>query len=217
MKSNCDKKKGEKRNWSGKYLIEWILAASGIIITCPLMIAISLIAKIASRGPVFYTAKRIGRNGKIYFVYKFRSMRIDAPMILGQDKKVLTLRNDPRLTALGPFLRLGFDELPQLLNVVKRDMCLIGPRPDVPWELTNYNKRQATRLKVLPGITGLAAVTGGRFRSNAWNYEMDARYVENSSWRTDIKIMILTIPYALGREGIAARWMGDYLEGMKSE
>ena len=96
-------------------------------------------------------------------------------------------------------------------------MCLIGPRPDVPWELRLYTKRQTARLKVLPGITGLAAVTGGRYRSNAWNYEMDARYVENSSWRTDLRIALLTIPYILGKEKISACWMRDWIASVSDE
>lgn len=204
-------------SWRIKYSIEWALSALALCLVFPILVTIGILVKITSEGPILYVSERIGRHGRIFRLYKYRTMGANAPSILGADKKVLTIKNDSRVTALGRILRLGFDELPQLFNIIKGDMCLIGPRPDVLWAINDYTERQKIRLSVLPGISGLAAVAGGRDLPNEWNYEMDARYVESSSWRTDIKIMLLTVPYALGRDGIAARWLGNFLEGMNSE
>jgi len=119
--------------------------------------------------------------------------------------------DDPRLTPIGRFLRLGFDELPQLLNVVRGQMCLIGPRPDIPLELERYRPRQRDRLLVLPGITGLTQVLDGRSYSNAVNYELDVLYVRHSNFITDLGILALTLPYSLGLTRIGQRLFGRYL------
>ena len=142
---------------------------------------------------------------------------MNSPQILAADGKVVTLRQDARVTGLGKFLRLGFDELPQLFNVIRGDMCLIGPRPDVAWELERYTPRQRERLQVLPGITGLAAVVGARFMSHTDNYELDLVYVHESSLLMDLKILLLTVPYSLGWEGIGAWAFQDILDRIKEK
>jgi lipopolysaccharide/colanic/teichoic acid biosynthesis glycosyltransferase len=128
---------------------EWIVSTIGLLAVSPLLLGLALLVKCTSQGPVLYVSERLGRGGRVFRLYKFRSMRVNAPQITAADGKVLTLKNDSRLTPIGAFLRLGFDELPQLLNIVKGDMTLIGPRPDVPWELGRYSERERRRLDAL--------------------------------------------------------------------
>lgn len=204
-----------RRCWSAKYAFERLAAVIGMLSVIPLLVLLAALVKMTSRGPVLYMSERIGRHGRTFRLYKFRSMRVGVAPVLGADGKVLTLAKDPRVTPIGGFLRLGFDELPQLINVVKGDMCLIGPRPDIPQELGRYSERQRQRLAVLPGITGLAAVVGGRYMNNAQNYELDVLYVERATWRTDLTILSLTLPYALGMERIGARVFRSYVEAVR--
>ena len=142
---------------------------------------------------------------------------MNSPQVLEADGKIATLKLDPRVTPVGKFLRLGFDELPQLFNVIRGDMCVIGPRPDVPSELERYTSRQRERLQALPGITGLAAVVGGRFMSNAENYELDVVYVLESSLLMDLKILLLTLPYSLGCERAGAWAFRDIVERIEDK
>ncbi|MDY7011712.1 MAG: sugar transferase, partial [Planctomycetota bacterium] len=148
------------------------------------------------------------------WLYKFRSMKVGVKPVLAEDGKVITTDNDPRFTPIGRFLRLGFDELPQLFNVLKGQMCLIGPRPDVPWELECYTPRERTRLQALPGITGLTQVMGARELNNAQNYELDVRYVTDSNTWTDVLILALTLPYSFGAKNIGRKVFGRYMEGL---
>jgi lipopolysaccharide/colanic/teichoic acid biosynthesis glycosyltransferase len=204
-----------RRRWGAKCLAERCLAAFVLAGISPLFALLALLVWATSGRPVFYRSNRLGRGGKVFCLYKFRSMRVNAPAVLGADGKLLTLKNDPRLTPAGRFLRLGFDELPQLFNVVRGEMCLVGPRPDVPSELERYTVRQRVRLQVLPGITGLAAVVGGRDMNNAQNYELDVRYVESSSLCTDLLILAVTLPYSLGMRRLGRRVFSRYLAGIE--
>lgn len=206
-----------KRVWRAKYLVEWFVAVVGLVLILPLLAVLAVLIKMTSPGPVFYVSDRLGRKGRVFRLYKFRSMYVGVPQITAEDGKVLTLADDPRLTPIGKFLRLGFDELPQLINVLKGDMCLIGPRPDVPWELERYTPRQRRRLEVLPGITGLTQVVGGRELSNAQNYELDVRYVEASTFWTDVKILLCTLPYSLGAKSIGRRCFRRLLDGIEED
>ncbi len=200
-----------RRWWLLKYLIEWVAALAVAVATVPLIIVIGLAIKATSKGPVFFVSDRIGKDGRIFRLYKFRTMKIAAKQILAADGKVVTLVDDPRFTPVGKFLRLGFDELPQIINVLKGDMCLIGPRPDVVWELDRYDCRQRTRLRVLPGITGLTQVMGGRELTNDQNYELDVRYVTCSTALTDVQIALLTLPYSFGAKQIGRRVFSRFM------
>ena len=201
--------------WPLKYAMERIVALVGFLLTLPLLGLLALTVKASSPGPFLFVSERLGRDGRVFRLFKFRSMRVGVVPVMGSDGKVLTLANDSRLTSVGRFLRLGFDELPQLINVIKGDMCLIGPRPDVPEELGRYSERQRQRLLVLPGITGLAAVVGGRYMDNAQNYELDVLYVEQSTWGTDLLILLLTLPYALGLERIGVSVFRKYVDAVR--
>jgi lipopolysaccharide/colanic/teichoic acid biosynthesis glycosyltransferase len=205
-----------RRAWKFKYAVEWLAALLGVIAISPLLAVLALLVKCTSRGPVLYVSERLGRDGRVFRLYKFRTMAVGVAPVLAVDGKVVTVKNDPRLTSVGKYLRLGFDELPQLLNVLKGDMCLIGPRPDVPWELDRYTPRQRSRLAVLPGITGLTQVMGGRELNNAQNYELDVRYIERSSFWLDLGVLLLTLPYSFGAKCAGRRWLPVYLENLDS-
>lgn len=203
------------RQWRAKYLVERAIATVGLLLILPILGVLALLIKATSRGPVFYVADRLGRNGQVFRLFKLRSMHVDSPQVLAEDGKVVTLARDARLTPVGRFLRLGFDELPQLINVVRGDMCLVGPRPDLPWELERYTPRQRRRLEVLPGITGLTQVVGGRELNNAQNYEMDVRYVEGSWLGTDVMILLLTLPYSFGAKTAGRRCFRRFMAGIE--
>jgi lipopolysaccharide/colanic/teichoic acid biosynthesis glycosyltransferase len=200
--------------WRAKYALEWLGALAGAIAASPVLLFCALLVKCTSRGPVLYRSSRLGRAGRVFTLYKFRSMRVDARPVLAADGKVITTDRDPRLTPVGGFLRLGFDELPQVINILKGDMCLIGPRPDVPWELDRYTPRQRLRLAVLPGISGLTQVLGGRELNNAQNYELDVRYVTRSGCLLDAAIFALTLPYVLGARKLTRRLLPAYMAGL---
>ena len=197
------------RFWRTKYVVEWVLALILTVVLFPLLLILAMLVKGTSRGPVFHLSDRLGRKGKTFSLVKFRSMREHSGMVLAPDGKLVTLKNDARLTSVGRFLRLGFDELPQLFNVLKGEMCLIGPRPDVPWELDRYTARERLRMAALPGITGLAQVLDGRSLSNTCNYEIDVQYVTRSSAWIDLLIALATLPYALGWTGAGVLLLGN--------
>jgi lipopolysaccharide/colanic/teichoic acid biosynthesis glycosyltransferase len=206
--------KNKNRNWKLKYSIEWIVAFIAVIILLPLLILIAVLEKIQDGGDIFYVSTRIGLKGKRFKFYKFRGMVKDAKPIITNDLKFVTVDNDPRITKLGKILRLGFDELAQLFNVLKGDMCIIGPRPNLQWEETLYDERERQRLNVLPGITGLTQILDGRALHIHDTYEMDVRYVENSTILTDLLILLFTIPYSFGWKNFYRKFFKKYLENI---
>ncbi len=204
----------KNRNWGLKYTLERAAGAAGLVTLAPLLAGISALIKLTSKGPVFYVSERLGKDGQSFRLYKFRSMRTDAEPILADDGQVITVEDDPRITPVGKVLRLGFDELPQLINVVKGEMCIIGPRPDLTWEYPRYSERERIRVQVLPGITGFTQVVDGREMNNAQNYELDVRYVEHADARMDLLVLLLTLPYSLGARKIGQLVFGELLQGI---
>lgn len=175
-----------------KNLFDWFAAALGLVLLSPVMVAIALLVKLTSRGPVFYRQIRVGINNQPFLIYKFRSMRVDAE----KDGAQWARRNDPRVTPIGRFLRrTHLDELPQLINVLKGEMSLVGPRPERPIfvsELSSKIEGYPLRLRVKPGITGLAQVShhyDESLEDVRKKLEYDLRYVETASLGTDIKII----------------------------
>jgi lipopolysaccharide/colanic/teichoic acid biosynthesis glycosyltransferase len=189
-----------------KRLFDILLAVIGIVILLPLLIVIALLITIDSKGGIFYIQQRIGKNGKPFGLYKFRTMHTDA------DKKgLLTVGGrDPRITKTGYWLRkYKLDELPQLFNVLKGDMSIVGPRPEVKKYTDLYNDEQRKVLSVKPGITDYASieyVDENELLAKAENpeetyvniimphkLELNKKYIENNNLITDIKIILLTI------------------------
>jgi exopolysaccharide biosynthesis polyprenyl glycosylphosphotransferase len=171
-----------------------------IIIFSPVFIVAPILIKLDSKGPIFFKQKRVGKGGKYFTAYKFRSMVYNADKISKKDYSAEELsdlifqeKNDPRITRIGKILRRGFDELPQLFNVLKGDMSLVGPRPEIPEIVKLYNRKQKIRLKVKPGITGLAIINGRGNITLKETINYDIEYIENWSLWLDLKILIKTL------------------------
>lgn len=212
-----------------KRLVDVLLAGILLIILLPLFAAIALLTKLDSRGPIFFRQERVGAKPRSlgtktiwvlrnFTMYKFRSMVANAdsslheayvrdfvegraPSLLAAGGK-FKLTNDPRVTRLGRFLRkFSLDELPQLINVLKGDMSLVGPRPVPPYEVACYRNSDRSRLAALPGITGFWQVRGRCLVSFEEMVRMDVDYIRNASLLLDLKILFLTIPAVLSKRG----------------
>jgi exopolysaccharide biosynthesis polyprenyl glycosylphosphotransferase len=163
------------------------------ILLSPLMTFIALAIKMDSPGPVFFKQKRIGKGGVVFNIFKFRSMFVDAPKYAVNPD----CQRDPRITRVGRFLRkTSLDELPQIVNVLKGEMSLVGPRPEMPFIVEQYDDRQRVRLKVQPGITGLWQLSGDRKKAIHENMEYDLYYIYNCSFFLDVTILLQTIIFA---------------------
>lgn len=187
-----------------KRLIDFILSLIALIVLSPILLIVALLIKIDSKGPVFFLQERLGKNQKVFRIIKFRTMIVNAEHI-GDGLKVKE-GTDPRITKIGKFLRrTSLDELPQLINIVKGDMSIIGPRPPVtyhPYKIGQYDERKKHRFDVKPGLTGLAQ---SKIRnSGTWDerIEFDLEYVENVSFLFDIKIIIDTIKILFNKDVI---------------
>lgn len=175
----------------------------------PLIVVTAIAVKLDSPGPIFFGQTRVGLRGKHFTCYKFRSMSVDAEerkaALMAQneaDGPVFKIQNDPRVTRVGAIIRqLSIDELPQLLNVVKGDMSLVGPRPPLPQEVQKYTLHQLRRLDAVPGLTGLQQVSGRSTLDFEQWVRLDLQYIEEQSLRRDIEIMLKTIPTVLLRRG----------------
>lgn len=194
-----------------KRAFDIIAALGGLIILSPIMIICAILIRCNLGSPIFFKQKRIGKGNKEFEMIKFRTMK-DAV-----DKKGNQLPDSERLTKLGKILRsLSVDELPELINILKGDMSLIGPRPLLVQYLPIYNERQIRRHEVLPGLTGWAQVNGRN--SLTWNekFELDVWYVENWSLGLDIKIFFLTFYKVFKRDGISqdGQVTMEYFNGM---
>ncbi len=192
-----------------KRLIDMVVSAGALLVLSPLMGAIALAVKLTSPGPVFFRQTRAGLNGRLFTMLKFRSMYIDAEErkkeLLAHnemDGPVFKMENDPRITPVGRFLRkFSLDELPQLINVLKGDMSLVGPRPPVPEEVEKYDWWQRRRLSFRPGLTCIWQVSGrNKIGFKEW-MEMDLAYIDNWSLALDFILLLRTIPVVLSGKG----------------
>ncbi len=182
-----------------KRLLDFFLSLAGLLVASPVLVVVTLLLAIANNGKPFFFQLRPGKNGRIFSIVKFKTMnhRRDAAGNLLPDAE--------RLTTIGKIVRsTSLDELPQLINVLKGDMSLVGPRPLLPQYLPLYNQQQARRHEVKPGITGWSQVNGRNALSWKEKFEMDIWYVENLSFALDMKICFLTVVKVLKREGINA-------------
>jgi len=197
-----------------------IISALAVALLLPLWLLIALLIKLDSRGPVFYTQERVGMDGRLFLLYKFRTMVADADVELhreyqrafiagraeanlGNDQKpTYKLLADPRITRVGKFLRkTSIDEVPQLLNVLLGDMSVVGPRPPIPYEVEAYELWHRKRLDMKPGLTGLWQVSGRNRLPFEEMVRLDLFYIENWSLLLDLKIILRTGFVILGREG----------------
>jgi lipopolysaccharide/colanic/teichoic acid biosynthesis glycosyltransferase len=182
-----------------KRVLDLLIAATSLVILWPLLVAIAVAIRLGSRGPALFRQERAGRGGSPFTLYKFRTMRLDADPFGPSPKS----GDDLRLTRLGRFLREhSLDELPQLLNIVRGDMSLVGPRPLYLSQVAEWNERQRNRLLVRPGLTGLAQTSGRGDLTLEEKLELDTAYVEQVSLWLDIRILLATASQVFARGGV---------------
>ena len=207
--------------YASKRLLDIVAACLAMIIAAPLAALVSVLIKLSSPGPVLFRQMRVGKDGKQFMFYKFRSMRINnddsehreyIKLFIEGDKeaikkrfpgeKIYKLAGDDRVTFIGKFLRrTSLDELPQLLNVLKGEMSMVGPRPHLPYEVELYQDWHRRRLKGIPGITGWWQIHGRSHVTFEQAVEMDIWYLEHQSLMLDIRIMCRTITKAIVGRG----------------
>ncbi|WP_424493671.1 sugar transferase [Salinimicrobium sp. GXAS 041] len=180
-----------------KKLFDFFIAFTALLVLSPLLIPITVLLALANKGKPFFFQKRPGKNERIFNIIKFKTMTDE------KDENGNLFPDEKRLTAVGKFVRkTSIDEIPQLVNVLKGNMSLIGPRPLLPQYLPLYSERQRKRHNVKPGITGWAQVNGRNAISWTKKFEYDVWYVENLSFGLDLKIIIRTIKKVVISEGI---------------
>jgi lipopolysaccharide/colanic/teichoic acid biosynthesis glycosyltransferase len=163
------------------------------------------------RGPVFYNSYRLGRNGRVFKMYKFRSMKVGAPDIRNEDGSTYSGEDDGRLTRIGKAIRkASLDETPQLINIIKGDMSVIGPRPDLPEDIECYRGDQKTRLRLKPGVTGFSQANFRNTIPANEKYDNDVYYVRNVSFRMDCVLFFKTAKIVIGREKVFSLHAKDY-------
>ncbi len=182
-----------------KRLLDLIIGILAFPFFCIALIIFGPIIKLSDRGPVFYNAQRIGRNGKLFKMYKFRSMYVNAPDIRLADGSTYNGENDPRVTRIGKYMRsASIDELPQILNILNGTMSLIGPRPDPPDWLDKYPEDIKVFLTVRPGLTGYCQAYWRNGADGEEKMKADAYYAQHLSFLFDVKIFFKTIAMVLG-------------------
>ncbi|WP_326516452.1 sugar transferase [Ligilactobacillus murinus] len=183
-----------------KRIFDIILSAVGLLVLAIPCLIIALFIFACDRGPVFYTQERVGKDGKKFMIYKFRSMYVNADTLLEKLKEknevtgpMFKMKNDPRVTSVGRFLRkTSLDELPQLWNVLRGDMSVVGPRPPLPSEVREYSDYDKQRLWVIPGCTGLWQATERNNVGFSEMVDLDLTYIQHRSLLLDAKIILLT-------------------------
>ncbi len=192
---------GEKRDIEEFFMrcLDTVGSILALLVFAPAIILFSVLIKISSAGPVFYKQKRVGKDGKVFTLYKFRTMVKDAEKEVGP---VLASRDDPRVTKIGRILRTTrLDELPQLLNVLRGDMSLVGPRPERPHFVKQHKALHELRLAVKPGLTGLAQIRSFYDLKPKHKIKYDYLYIQKRSFLLNLYILFLTIPAVLSRKG----------------
>lgn len=182
-----------------KRALDILISLSVLILLSPILILIVTVIKLSSKGPAVFKQQRVGKNGDPFVFYKFRTMRCDVDPFGPSPKS----DKDPRLTKIGRILRENsLDELPQLFNILKGDMSVVGPRPLYLSQIPEWSKRQQKRLLVKPGLTGLAQISGRGELTREEKLELDVKYVETASLSADVRIVLATIAYVFSRKGI---------------
>lgn len=179
--------------------LDIFIALAAMVILSPVLVVIGITIRLSSKGPAVFKQQRAGQNGKPFVFYKFRTMKLDVAPFGPSPKS----GEDRRLTKVGKFLReSSLDELPQLFNILKGDMSIVGPRPLYLSQIPEWSERQKKRLLVKPGLTGLAQIQGRGEITREEKLELDVKYVENAGLLTDIRIMLATITQVFRRKSV---------------
>ena len=182
-----------------KRLFDIVLSLSAIILLLPVFLAIFIAIKLTSKGPAIFSQERAGKNAKPFTLYKFRTMKLDTDPFGASPKSQV----DPRLTKVGIFLReYSLDELPQLFNILKGSMSIVGPRPLYVAQIAEWNETQKSRLLVKSGLTGLAQISGRGEITIETKLALDVKYVATAGFLTDVKIVFATIGCVFGKSSI---------------
>lgn len=204
-------KKASKINYmSVKRVFDLVISTIGLIILSPIFLILAIIVKLDSKGPVFFAHTRYGKNGKKFKMYKFRTMYENAqdmindftPEQMKEWKENFKLQDDPRITKVGKFLRkTSLDELPQIVNIIKGDLSIIGPRPVIEEELEKYGENKEKFLSATPGLTGYWQANGRSSTTYEQRMEMELYYIDHISPKLDFKIFFKTIESVIKKEG----------------
>lgn len=193
-----------------KRLLDILLTSLAMIVVIPISLIISILIRLDSKGPVIYKQKRLGQNGKLFTIYKFRTMVCNAEEVMKnftpeqkeEFEKHFKLKNDPRITKMGNFLRkTSLDEMPQLINILKGDMSIIGPRPVVENEIEKYGFFKNKYLSIKPGLTGWWACNGRSSTTYNERISLEIYYIDNISLKLDIKCFFKTILSIIKKDG----------------
>lgn len=187
----------------GKRVCDLVVSIVALPFVLIIIAVLAPIIHFEDKGPVFYNAPRVGKDGRDFKMYKLRSMRVNAPDLVMEDGSTYNGADDPRMTKIGSFMRrTSLDEIPQFLNVLKGDMSVVGPRPDLRRETELYEGDEGEKLTVKPGITGYAAVYGRN--SLPWHdrLALDVYYVRNVTFALDVKVFFRTFATVFKQEGI---------------
>lgn len=177
-----------------------LAAAILLVVLSPVFAILAMLIYLQDRGPVFFLQTRVGKAEKLFTIYKFRSMIVNADRLLGQKE---TLKNGSRITKIGAFLRkTSLDEIPQLINVLLGEMSFVGPRPVLPEMLPRLTSHQKERFRMKPGVTGLATVSGRNLLKWSRRIELDNQYIDNFHLGSDVAILFKTVRVALTGEGV---------------
>lgn len=193
-----------------KRIFDVIASLLGLIVLSPIFVIIAILIKMDSEGPVFFLQDRLGKSGKVFKIYKFRTMCNNA---VNMGRGIFTSEDDPRITKVGSFLRItSLDEIPQFINIIKGDMSFVGPRPPLihhPYKYNEYPEYKKQRFIMKPGVTGLAQAIGRNSLTWDERIELDVEYIKKFNILLDIKIFIITISSVISKKGI---YRGDKSE-----
>jgi exopolysaccharide biosynthesis polyprenyl glycosylphosphotransferase len=196
---------------AAKRMLDLVLASASLVLLAPVFVFTACLIKLNDGGPIFFRQKRIGRDRVPFYCYKFRSMvtnaealrvQLAAENVHGEEGITFKVKRDPRITPIGRFIRkTSIDELPQLFNVIRGEMSLVGPRPPVPSEVERYNEQQLQRLTVLPGLTCLWQVSGRAELPFEEQVRLDLEYIARRSMMLDLTLLLKTIPAVISGRG----------------
>lgn len=200
-----------------KRIFDLVLAIIALPFWLIILIVVGLMIYFQDKGSIFYNAPRLGKDGKIFKMYKFRSMKMNAPDLRNEDGSTFNAEDDPRLTNIGKFIRkTSLDETPQLLNIIKGDMSIIGPRPDLPEHMELYEGNEVRKLEIRPGVTGY---NQAYFRNTIpWKERIknDIYYIDHLTMWMDIKVFFKTAVSVLKREDVFVERKSENKNGEKA-